>query len=454
MSRIFCCRAPLGRIVLAVACLTAVPGWCAEETPADDDLVQMIVGYVKGEDADERAIGLQFIREEAPGEAATKAFAALLPKLAPEAQAALTETLGDRGDAAAKPAVLQMLDSKEEAVRVAALRALGRLGGEADVPRLAAKTAAGAPAEREAARRSLVRLRGDGVNAALVAAVKGATAAVRAELLGILASRGAKDALPTVLNSAEDKDPTVRQAAIQALRFLADEKNTSALVAILKAASDDAQRTQAELALLAVCTRAREQCVPQVAAGLDGADAPARIALLHALARAGGAKSLERIAGSLEDDDPAVRDEAVRMLSRWPDVAVKPRLLKLAETSDSERHRVLAVRGLIRLAAAQGDRPADVEGLATAMKLARRSAEKRLALGALGKAASPEALAVVAPALDDKDLVETAAMAAVSIAEKTAKKDKDSVKAAMQKVLEAAKTERTREQAGKILKSL
>ena len=84
-----------------------------------------------------RAVGLQQVREQAKGPAATKRFAALLPKLPPDAQAGLLDALGDRGDKAARPALLDMLKSRDEPVRAAALRALGSLGEPDDVPLLA-----------------------------------------------------------------------------------------------------------------------------------------------------------------------------------------------------------------------------------------------------------------------------------------------------------------------------
>ena len=46
-----------------------------------DPLLQMVAELLSNPDRDLRALGLQHVREAAPGEAATKQFAALLPKL-------------------------------------------------------------------------------------------------------------------------------------------------------------------------------------------------------------------------------------------------------------------------------------------------------------------------------------------------------------------------------------
>ena len=425
----------------------------AQEEPADS-VIQMVVDLLGDKDLEMRAVGLQQVREEVPGEAATKEFAALLPKLPPDARAGLLEALGDRGDAAARPAVLEMLGDQQEAVRAAAQKALGALGGAADVPLLAGKAAADSKREKGAARLSLVRLRGDDVNQAIVSALAGGKPNVRAELLGVLAARGAKETLPTVIASAEDPDASVRLAALGALRFLADEAQVATLVKILKTAKDPQERGKAELAVLAVCSRSGQVCAEAIIAGLGDADVPSRIALLHTLARAGGQKALAEVVARLKDDDQAVRDEALRMLSIWADPAAVEHLRAVAQNGESPRGQVLAIRGLVRQASPQGEKPADLKVLAEAMSLAKRPQEKRLVLGVLGGVATPESLALVTPAIDQPGLADEAGLAAVMIAEKIGSGDKNTVRPALEKVLKGAKSQQLRQRAQKVLDSL
>lgn len=426
----------------------------AAEQELSEEQIQLIIQFVSDPDRETRAIGLQFIREELPGQPATKRFAALLPKLAPDGQAELLEALGDRQDTAARPAVLQMLQSEQEAVRAAALRALGGLGSASDVSLLAQKAAAGSKLERQSARQSLIRLRTREVNESIVSVMAKADPKVRVALFDVLAARNAKEALPSVLKSAEDAEPSVRTAALGALRFLADENHTAALVKILEAAKDDAERRKAELALLAVCSRGREACAGAIIDGLAAADVPSRIVLLRALARAGGPKALAELVARLEDEDEAVGDQSLRMLSSWPDPAAVPHLLEIANRGESLRHRVLAIRGLVRLASPQQDVPADLEVLSEVMNLAKRPQEKRLVLGVLGGVARPQSLALVIPTLDNPALAEEAGLAAVMIAEKMQDGNKEQIRAAMEKVLKCAKSQQIRQRAQKILESL
>ncbi|MFH1918518.1 MAG: HEAT repeat domain-containing protein [Planctomycetota bacterium] len=446
-------RATAAWLFVGLICLLGSPLWAAEEDP-NEAQIQLVIAFLGEPDRETRAVGLQFIREELPGEAATKRFAALLPDLSAEAQVDLLDALGDRQDASARPAVLEMLASQEVAVRAASLRALGGLGGEADVPLLAGKTAADSEPEKLAARQSLVRMRGDGVNGAVVAAMAEAEPAVRIELLGVLAIRNARETLPSVLESVKDSEASVRLAALSAVRYLAEEKDAAVIVDILKAAEGDAEKRGAELAMLAVASRGREDSAEPIIAGLAEADVASRLVLLGGLARAGGPKALSAIVARLSDDEEAVRDQAVRMLSIWPDPAVTPHLLEIVKTDESLRHQVLAIRGLVRLAGPQDDQPADLERLTEAMSLAKRPEEKRLVLGVLGGVGTLPALDLATSAPDDTALADEAGLAAVMIAETMKEGDKDQIRAAMEKVEKTVKNQQIRQRAEKVLSSL
>lgn len=451
---------PASGMIALVACLWSFgfvatgENWLWGQDEGSDDQLNLVTEYLGDADREMRAIALQFVREGVPGEAATKKFIQLLPDLATDAQADLLEALGERGDAVARPKVLEMVDGKEEPVRVASLKALGGLGSAEDVPLLAKWAAANSDNEKAAALQSLVRLRGEDVNPAIVAGMSDADTPVRIALLGVLADRNAKEGLPSVLEAAKGSERTVRLAALKALRYLADESNAADIVELLKAAAEDAERGQAETTLLVVCSRGGEKCADAIIAGLDGAESPMRVALLRALARAGGADSLAAIVERLKDDDEAVRDEAVRMLSVWPDPAVKSHLTELAGDDGNLRHHVLAIRGLVRLASPQQEQPADMETLTKVMDIAKRPQEKRLVIGVVGAIATSEALALAMSAVSDPQFTEEAGLAAARVAETIEDGDADEIRTAMQKVLRFVQKQETRERVQKVLESL
>ncbi len=407
--------------VAALAVAVLIPaGWrlANGEEAANSELIKMIGDLLTGDDRDMRALGLQQVREESPGEAATLEFASLLPKLKPEVQSGLLEALGDRGDRAARPAVLQMISSDQDLVRAAAIQAMGALGTEEDIPMLAEKTAAKAKGDSDAARSSLVRMRGEKVNAAILAALAKSNPQSRAVLLNVLAARNAKEAVPAVLEQAGDKDPQVRSAALDALRQLADVPNTEALVVLVKGAASPEMLLRAELALRTVCGRGRDACVAPILAARKGAKPEADIVLLRALARAGGAKALEAISAESNSTNDQIRNEAVRLVCNWPDPSVTPTLLQLAAGGKDLRTRVLAIRGLVRMAAATADGATDVELLKKTLSLSNRAAEKRLVLGTLGNSASPAALHAATLLASDPEVGQEAALAMTLVAEK------------------------------------
>ncbi|MDP6720416.1 MAG: hypothetical protein QGF59_17265, partial [Pirellulaceae bacterium] len=91
---------------------------------ADDSaqLVGVVIELLNDNDQDMRSLGLEQVRTASPGEAATRAFAEVLPKLSPAAQVGLLKALTVRGDNAARSAVVLLLSSTKDAdVRVEAI---------------------------------------------------------------------------------------------------------------------------------------------------------------------------------------------------------------------------------------------------------------------------------------------------------------------------------------------
>jgi len=412
-----------------------------------------LVKALGGEDEGLRSMAVRLMLES-PGSEATKAFAAALPQLPPVGQVALLKVLEERSDPVARPAVLDGMKSADEGVRVASLKALCAVGGAADVTVLAGKVAAGTDAEKTVAAEGLALLKGDDVNAAIVAAIKGAEAAARAALVRSLGARSAAGTIATVMECTKDSDAGVRLAALESAKTLAGEAQTPALVGSVKSAKEDTERKAAEEALLAVCGRGREKCAAPVVAGLEGADAASKMVLLRAMGRAGGPQALRAVQAAMKDADASVQDEAVRVLAGWSDASAAPALLAIAKSAANQKHQVLALQGYVRLAGEQPTNDAKVKMLTEAMGLAKRPDDKKLVLGALSNVQTVESLRLVVPCLSDAALAEEASAAAVKIAGKVAGSAKDLTRDAMQKVIQQSKNNKVRKEAEDILKKV
>ena len=387
------------------------------------------------------------------GEAITRALGAELPRLAPDRQIMMLDVLARRGDPAARPAVLVAVEGKDEAVRVAAIGALGRVGGAEDVPMLAQVACKGSTQVRDAARASLIRLRGEGVEDALIVTLKASPPQVKAELIRVLSARWAAGALPEIVALAGDRDKSVRAVALQALGALAGEKDVPALLGLLARASNDDDRKAVGQALGATITRAKDKqtCAAAVLSAWDDASIPTRCVLLRLLAVLPSEKSLSRVRTCVKDDDERVRNAAVRALTEWPTAEVADDLLAIAATG-TRVHKILAVRGCVRVLAIPANRSPDqtVALYARLIKLASRPEEKKLVLAALAEVGHVDALKIIEPHMADNAIQAEARSAAIRIARAVAGADYDLARGVLEKIA-AAGDDRIKQEAGAAL---
>jgi hypothetical protein len=151
----------------------------------------------------------------------------------------------------------------------------------------------------------------------------------------------------------------------------------------------------------------------------------------------------------VSDSEAAVSDTAIRGLAQWPNAAAAPDLLAIARADKSATHKILALRGVIRLAGPAGNVPAEqaVKMLAEAMALAARAEEKKLALAALGEVKHAAAMDLAAKCLSDQELEVEAATAVVKVAKHVRLTNADAAAAALQKVLDVCKSPAARQMA-------
>lgn len=398
--------------VFVALSLSPAPLAAQDESEA---LVPLVVDLLREKDKDLRALGLEQVRTEAKGEAATKAFAAELPKLPPETQAALLRALADRGDAAARPAVLEQLAAGDEAVRVAAIESLTLLGQADDVPQMVPFLGKSA-AEQAAARNALSRLAGDGVSGQVAAALKGPDAAQRVALIEILAARRAASEVEALAPLATDIDAKVRAAAVAALTQLAGPPQVGGLVQAFLAAPAGAERDALERAIAQASLRGEGDKAAPLLAARAALPVSEQTILLPVLGRVGGAQTLALVEAAIAD--PKLREVGLKALCNWPDASVAPRLVELIALEKNPQQRILLLRALIRVAPLPDDRPL-AEKLAlmqTALDLCTRDEDKNYVLQRARAIRIPETLKFLRPFLDQPAHREVAAESIVELA--------------------------------------
>ena len=422
---------------------------------AQNDAVEMVLDILKSGDQDMQAAAISMVKDM-PGEEITKALAVELPKLSPTSQVQLLSALGDRGDAAARPAVVAAVESEDQSVRIAALRALGQLGDDTTVG-LLARTAAGARgAEQKAARDSLYRLRGPKVDQVILDEIPEAEARVKVELISGVGQRNISAGVEPLLKTAKDGDRKVRTESFRVLKVVAGPEHLPALVKLLIEAQSSSDRSECQKSVAAVAHKIEDknkQAQAVLTALPKVKQIQSRCALLGVLGKIGDNKALPVLTAALKEKDADIQTAAIRSLAEWPTARPLMDLQKIASSSENKLHRILALRGFVRLIGLETRLPdaAIVDLYKKAMSLAPDVGEKRRVLSGLATAKSRGALEMAQAYLREETLSREAEFAVVKIAEGIAADSPDLAKDTLREIIEQTKNDTLREQAQEVL---
>jgi hypothetical protein len=419
--------------------------------------VGLLVEQIRSDNAVLRGAALRAARA-LPAAEVTRALVSELGKSRPDVQVLLIELLAERKDRSVRQAISRLAASPSLAVRAESLTALGRIG-DASSSSVLLKAAGGGGKEAAIARSSLRTLGGEGVDAAILAGMKQAQGELRVELIDVLADRRYNAAVPALLGEAAAADEGLAKAAFKALSVLAGAKDIPAMVKLLLAAEPGPAASEAENTIVLVAAGVADLArrADPVLSAMPRARKPAqRAALLRVLGRLGGPKAYQIVVKATTDADATVKDAAVRALASWPDGAAEGALLEIAKGAPSEVHRVLALRGYVRLLGlAEGRTPRQTaQKYVEAMAVVRRADTRKTVLAGLAGVAHADALKLAMAHVDDAGAGPEAAAAAVAIARAIAGTDRIAARAAMEKLLAAKKGTRIAAQASQIIATI
>ncbi|UCC98441.1 MAG: HEAT repeat domain-containing protein [Phycisphaerales bacterium] len=425
---------------------------------SQDDAVGIILEILRGGDQEMQAVAIAMVKDM-PGEQVTEALARELPNLSGAGQVQLLSALGDRADVAALPAVVAAAESQNPSVRIAALRALGQLGDASSVDLLARAAAAGSGNEQKAARASLYRLRGAQVDQVIVAAIPEAKAETKVELIRSVGQRNIRAGVGALLKTARDADRTVRTESLRTLKIVAGPENLPVLVELLMSAQSSSDRNEAQKTVVAVAHKIEDrtrQAASVLAVLPSVKQNERRCLLLGILGKIGDSTALPVLTAALKEADPQVQVTAIRALAEWPTPEPLGNLLKVAQNSGDKVHRILALRGFVRLLGLKNERPAEETAAMykKAMILAPDVGEKRRVLSGLANTRSLAALQMAADYLEDQTLCEEAGFAAVKIAGGIHADLPNQAKDVLRRVVQVTKSDSLREQAQEVMNSI
>jgi HEAT repeat protein len=367
-------------------------------------------------------IGLRTARE-LPGPEATKALSEELDAANADRQGPLLLALADRNDAAVLPKLLQEADQGPKALRATALGLLDRFPDLACVPVLLKAATESDAVVAAPAKATLTRFGGKEIDADLLARLRRSNGKTREVLIDLAKQRRMNDALPIALRSTEDSDAGVRRAALEAIGVLGSDQQTGDLVRLLSAAPQQQDREDIEAALLAICSRGRTRCLPQVRSLVQQSDSALRIVGLHALVSIGGPDALGLLKQAIDDSDTTVQDEAVRTLSNWPnthpdDSGVAEPLLALATSGKKPSYRAQGLQGYLQYIQENKELSNDekLAKLNTLQSAIKTPEERRSVIAALGSIPTADALQRLIDFAQDPSVVEEACQGLLRIA--------------------------------------
>jgi HEAT repeat protein len=394
------------------AALSSLAAIAPEEASAD------LMAGLGDPEAAVRAVA-QRLLVETPGTKVTQSIMAALGKASGAARVAAIELLGLRRDAVALTSLAPLVKDGDAGVRHAAIGACGRIGGIAAAAAVLPLLSAGDKDDAEGACEALTAMTGDGVNGALAAAVQKVDPATAAALIDLLGDRRASDQADAVATWLTAKDKGVRRAAAKTLGAIGSPAQLPRLIDGLLASDSKSEQSALGKTVTAIGRRIpdAEKRAAAVLTALGRAGAPQKPVLVAFLGKLGGSKALKEAVAASKSADSTLRDAAVRALASWTDMAAFDALLTIAGDGGSVTHKVLAVRGCVRLLGeAELPGPEKLRRFDDVLAAAGRPDEKKLVISGVAAVGGRKALAWIERHLDDPALSKEAAAAVAQVA--------------------------------------
>jgi HEAT repeat protein len=387
-----------------------------------------------------------------PDPAAAQLLAAVVAASSSQRQLRLLAALESRGDRTAADAVRKAANSRNPAVRAAAIGALGTLGNGSDIERLVAASLDDDVQIRSSAFASLGAVEGEDVEKRLLNLLDNPDSFTR-KIATQVTGRRRMDAAGTQLLAlaSSDNSPEVRLAALEALSRIAPPALLPNLLDLATKEKSTREHKAAKNAVLATALRVsdRSQSAELVASRIQDSPSAQHVFLFDALLAIAGDRALELVTDAALSPTQSLQDEATRVLGDWPTRDAAPVLLSIAD--GAHPYRVRALRGYLRIVRQFDFSDAKrVEMVGKALPLADRDPERLLALAILEKHPSRSSLKLAQQQLDISLLGDKASPFVVAIAEQVVDEHPSAAAAAAQAVLQAGGEESIRARARRL----
>ncbi|MDD2727402.1 MAG: DUF1080 domain-containing protein [Proteiniphilum sp.] len=332
----------------------------------------------------------------------------------PEVQTALIYWATENNRKELLPEIIRLSGSSNGMVQKAALQSLTRMGGDEALIALAALLKSSDSETVSLARKALASFPGD-ISYTLASVFEESSNDGKNAILQLIAARKMESQYNLVYNQLFTDNETVKQAAANTLKEVVTAENLSDLFTLLEQA-DPALAPPLQEAINAALNHlpAAEQ-LALVTSRME--QSRNRHLYFSALANSGSKEAMELITTAYHNEDGINRESALTALTGWKSFEVIHPLLQIARSSSDKKELTKVSDALIALIARSGQTGAvQYLYLRETMSFAQTNSQKNRILQQLGQTGQYQAMLFAAPFMDDPQLSEAAAQAAMTIA--------------------------------------
>jgi len=366
---------------------------------------------------------------------------AAIKKASAETKAEILHFLAKRSEPEVlQKAILPALNSKEEVVRLEAIRSLALNQKAKAVPtlidQLKKAKSANEISEIEEALKITTSVKECSL---LIAQLDGMNDAGKVVLINVLGSRRATEAYSSIKKLCSSENSSIRMAASAALANVSGVGNAEELIAMLKQNMVSETADNIQKALIAVYSGTVKPDANLVLREIQNDNATAKVRnlntgevievspkringgltekLIPVLSSLNDPKALKTVVDLLKKGNQWEREAAFVSLSNWKDAKAAPHLFQVLTNADMKQFRANALKSYIRIAL-ESDLPDDQKLLMIEKLMPECSGnqEKRVVIQAAGNVKTFLSLVFVSTYLDDPELGATAAETAKYLA--------------------------------------
>ncbi len=377
-----------------------------------DDALPQLVKAMKDENKAYRMSIIQYaITKQSPSNSWVKELAVTKD---PEVKAEIIFLLASLKDQTTVSSITPFLDNPDPRVRTEAISAIASIQGSAAMDEIVSYLFKySTEPDLKTAKNALLSIASAENMKPIVDRIPGAPEPAKVVFMEILAEKGSPDFFPVLMDNARGESAGVSLAAIKGLKRVATDKNLSSLLNFLGEDQDSLSTAEIQQAIIvAVNTSSdKKKQVEMVLSDMENAEN--RTSYIPILSGVGGQRSLNSVKKIYDSGQDEVRDLALQALVNWSESAVIPILFDICQKTGSE----LAFGGYVE----QVNRsmlPADQKllQLRKVMPLATNNDHKNMVISSCGSIKTLLSLTFVSGYMEDEQLSQSAAIAAINAA--------------------------------------